>query len=145
MLSLKELRARRPDPKQVTLRGETVWLNFVTGAESMAMQAAMPRPNTGTGIESRNHPKHRAAEARWTGRFYALVVGVSLQLDAGDGLWSPERDAAWCERYADAILAELSEAEVTKLYIRLDNWMAELATDAALIGASNEEPDASGN
>ncbi len=144
-MKISDIRAMQPEPKKIVLRGQPAEMGFVSAADTIAIQRAMPRPNTGR-ADQRNDPLHRAAEARWTGRFYAAVVGVSLGLTRDDGsAWEPKRDREWVEAYADEISAAFSEAEVTRLFLLLDKWLADLAGDARLIGASKDEPDALGN
>lgn len=134
-MKLSELRGRRPDNKPITVRGIETEMRFVPAIESMLMQTAMPRPNTGSTAESQNHPRNRAAAVKWQNRFAALVVGhaIGIHRDNGEG-WDESRDQKWCETYADEVLAELSEAEVTRLYGKIDAWLYELTNDTALIG-----------
>lgn len=90
-------------PATVVLRGKSVEVRPVTAAQELAVLKQLPAPHS-TSEEARQLPAWRQRVETHGLLTLAVLCGIALGLDCGDGCWSEERDGRWTEVYARRVM-----------------------------------------
>lgn len=132
--------------KTITVRGRDVEIRAMTARESLALNRQIPRPRPNLPhdaprnhvVVEENHPSFRPKLERWIITRRCAIAGIAAGIDGADGAWAEDRDAAWVQRYADALLERLTEWEIESIYRVAEAIEMGSITDLKeAVGASN--------